>query len=99
MIRRESPRFEAVERVVALIAWIVLASWWMIPLAAIAALLWMIVDVVGQLLTGSETWERHPVQGGISDLLARLAWWPIDYLSFAVFGDGDLPLIPKERGS
>lgn len=97
-VNTESHRVEAVSRIVGLVVF-VLVSWLIVPLAIVAGLAWMLVDVSIQLVVGREGWRRHPVMGGVADLLARLAWWPVDMLQFIVFGDGDFPIIPRSRGS
>lgn len=96
----ENKRIEAIARVVALVAFVVLVAWWLIPVAIVAALLWMLTDVTLQLVTGEQAWTRHPRRRGtVRDWLARIAYWPVDMLNFIVFGDGSFPFIPQQIGS
>lgn len=91
----DSPRGDAIYR----LAYLLLVSWWLLPVLAfvalVAALVWMVIDVFGQLIFGSETWSPGGGMGmQFKDILERLAYWPVDQAEWMVFGSRDFPWLP-----
>lgn len=89
-----SPRGDAIYR----LGYLLLVSWWLLPIltavATITAIIWMVIDVVMQLLFGSEGWTAGGRGGTVQDWLKRLTYWPWHQIEWAVFGKGMFPWLP-----
>ena len=69
---------------------VVLGLLWAIGI--VAGLLWMVVDVLMQLLTNDRGWSTGGM--GANEWLERLFYWPIDMIEWTLFGTGDFPWLP-----
>lgn len=85
----ESKRTEALWRIVAFL-WSLVAAF-IVQFLGILALLYGAIDVLWQLVTGS---EGLPAGDGIGSFLSDLLYWPVDNLAYAAFGDGELNWLP-----
>lgn len=89
----DSPRREAVLRILGL-AYLVFAAVALLVLVPLV-LLWMVVDVVWQLLTGQSGPEKHPtVFGRPNDVLVRLWTHTIHNIEWVLFGAGHFQFWP-----
>lgn len=83
-------RAQAFWRIVALVLY-GSVGWILGTIAILAALLWMLVDVVLQLVLNSGGWSKG---GRGSEWLERLYYWQIDILDWILFGSGSFPWLP-----
>lgn len=79
-------RMQAVYRLLALV-YFALIGWLVAALGVFAGAVFMVIDVILQLVTGGE---------GLSpdNLLGRLYDWPVQQLRYIYLGKGGFPLTP-----
>lgn len=79
-----SKRTDALMRVGALL-W-ALVAWTVGYFIAIAALVWMVLDVLWQLIAGT---EGLSASSGVGGWLKRGVEWPVNVSMYALFGTGN----------
>lgn len=84
-------RTEAVWRVLGLVYFVVI-GWIVLTIAGIAAIIWMVVDVLMQLVTGREGWSGST--SGAGGFLKRIWDWGHGQLNWVLFGSGEFPILP-----
>lgn len=86
-------RAEAVWRVL----FLVLVSWWLLPILAAVALItglsWMLLDVLGQVIWNTEHWSPGGM-GTVQNTLERVTYWPVDMAEWTLFGSREFPWLP-----
>lgn len=84
-------RMDAVWRVLGLV-YLMTIGWLVLTIAGIAGLVWMIVDVLWQLIFGSEGPPQR--SSGATRFLKRLWEWGHGQLEWVLFGKGTFPWLP-----
>lgn len=84
-------RMEAVWRILGLV-WLATIGGLVLIIAGLAGLLWMVVDVIWQLITGR---DGPPGRSSAAmRFLKRLWGWGNGQLNYVLFGEGTFPLLP-----
>lgn len=88
---RGGMRMDALVRVFALLwAWVVGAI--LGSIAFFVGLVWMVIDVVWQLITGREGLDAG---GMLASWLQGIVQWGAMQTNYALFGDGEFKLLPS----
>lgn len=84
-------RVDALWRIVGLIYFLTI-GWIVLTIAAIAGLLWMVTDIIWQLVVGS---EGPPGRSSAAMRFLRRLWdWGHEQLMYVLFGKGTFPIFP-----
>lgn len=84
-------RTDALWRILGLV-YLATIGWIVLTVAAVAGLLWMITDVIGQLITGD---EFMPAQTSRPTRFLKRLWdWGHDQMEYVLFGTGSFPILP-----
>jgi len=85
-------RMQAAYRILGLLYFVTI-GWIVMSIAGVAAGLWMVIDVIAELLTGGEGWSPSS-DSGLGGFLHRLYRWGLDQFQYVAFGKGTFPLLP-----
>jgi len=84
-------RMDAIWRVLGLVYFVTIGAV-VLTIGLIAGLVWMVADVVTQLLLNRQGLPQP--NNPVGAFLGRLYNWPLDQLNYVVLGEGSFPFLP-----